>query len=284
MANPPTPSKGTDSSPGANGKTGRIGDRSGPYDPKPGAAVKGKGRTETASVPTAAEVQARRAERRPDLIKKRREEHRRLPEKRQRQRLYKRIGAGVLAVVLVAAIAFGIYNASQGGNNHPLPAWSGNANLNQMPANVITYTDAVWTARDHNDTYSGWPDVDKHPPVGGTHNQIWQNCGYYDKPIANEHAVHSLEHGAVWITYRSDLPQDQIDKLKGLAEDQPYILVSPYENQPTPVVATAWDHQLDLQTVDDTDLGRFVATFKDNATYTPEMGAVCTGGVSDTVG
>src|SRR5262245_49438721 len=40
------------------------------------------------------------------------------------------------------------------------------------------------------------------PPVGGKHNYLWQQCGVYDKPIHNEHGVHALEHGAVWITYQ----------------------------------------------------------------------------------
>ena len=44
-------------------------------------------------------------------------------------------------------------------------------------------------------------DYPQTPPVGGPHNPIWQNCGFYSKPVRNEHAVHSMEHGAVWITY-----------------------------------------------------------------------------------
>src|SRR5688572_28124361 len=35
------------------------------------------------------------------------------------------------------------------------------------------------------------------PPMGGTHNVVWQNCGVYEAPIHSEHAVHALEHGAV---------------------------------------------------------------------------------------
>jgi hypothetical protein len=264
MANQPTTPKGTEPSPGANGKTPRSSDRSGPYDPTPGAAVKGKGRTGAAGINAAGEVQSRRAERRPDLIKKRREELRRLPEKRQRQRLYTRVGIGAVAALLVAAIGFGIYQASQNQDN------------NQMPAGVIHYTDAVWTDRSHSEDYAGWPDLDKHPPVGGTHNPSAQACGYYDQPVGDGHAIHSLEHGAVWITYRSDVPQDQIDKLKDLAKED-YILVSPYETQTSPIMATAWDYQLGLQSANDKDLERFINVFKNSRTYTPEYGAACTG-------
>ncbi len=45
-------------------------------------------------------------------------------------------------------------------------------------------------------------------PVGGDHGPVLQNCGFYEEPVRNENAVHSLEHGAVWITYRPDLPVD----------------------------------------------------------------------------
>jgi hypothetical protein len=45
---------------------------------------------------------------------------------------------------------------------------------------------------------AGEVDYAQNPPVGGAHNPVWQNCGFYDKPIRDESAVHSLEHGAVW--------------------------------------------------------------------------------------
>ncbi len=43
------------------------------------------------------------------------------------------------------------------------------------------------------------------PPVGGNHNPVWMNCNgdVYGKAINNMNAVHSLEHGAVWVTYNS---------------------------------------------------------------------------------
>ncbi|MEO3871365.1 DUF3105 domain-containing protein [Nonomuraea sp. B12E4] len=117
------------------------------------------------------------------------------------------------------------------------------------------------------------------PPVGGEHNPYWQQCAIYDKPIHNEHAVHSLEHGAIWITYRPDLPKAQVDKLKEVASStgqQDYMLVSPFPNLPAPVVATSWGHQLKLQSPDDPKLEAFIRKFQ-NGADTPEPGAVCGG-------
>ena len=119
------------------------------------------------------------------------------------------------------------------------------------------------------------------PPVGGLHHPSWQNCGIYRTPIHNEHGVHSLEHGAVWITYRPDLPADQIQRLHDLASDD-YMLLSPYPGLPAPVVASTWNHQIRLERADDSRLPQFISRYKNNPSTTPEFGAVCYGGVSTT--
>ncbi|MEA2529734.1 MAG: hypothetical protein QOG89_1378 [Thermomicrobiales bacterium] len=259
MANQPTSPKGTEAAPGANGKTGQAGSRRGAHDPKPGAAVKGKGRTDGATTSTPVEPHVRRAERRPDLIKKRREELRRIPEKRQKERLITRLVLGAAAALLVAAIVFSIYQ------------WGKDRDLNQIPAGVQTYS---YSAGQHDDAFDAWTES---PPVGGTHNNVWQTCGFYTAPVGKGNVVHSLEHGAVWVTYKPDLPQDQIDELKKLADDKNYVLVSPYADQQSPVVATAWNHQLPLQSADDKALDQFIRVFMNNPKYTPEYGASCVG-------
>ena len=53
------------------------------------------------------------------------------------------------------------------------------------------------------------------PPVGGDHTLVFQNCGFYPRPILTERGVHSLEHGAVWVTYRPDLEAVQRERLRG---------------------------------------------------------------------
>lgn len=118
------------------------------------------------------------------------------------------------------------------------------------------------------------------PPVGGEHNPAWQNCGAYDQPINNENGVHSMEHGAVWITYRPDLPKAQVDKLTSMVTD--YVLLSPYPGLPAPVVASSWNHQLLLTGADDPRLPKYIAKYKQNPNYTPEFGAACTGGIDTT--
>ena len=98
----------------------------------------------------------------------------------------------------------------------------------------------------------------ENPPVGGAHDPVWQNCGCYPAPVRNENAVHSLEHGAVWITYQPDLPQDQITTLRNLAGEQSFILISPTAGIPAPSVAAAWGQQLQLESAADERLSEFI--------------------------
>jgi hypothetical protein len=146
------------------------------------------------------------------------------------------------------------------------------------------------------------------PPVGGPHDEVWMNAGAYTAPVPSERAVHDLEHGAVWITYDPDLPQAQVDVLSAFVHRQSmiaesgdslpagqasrYVVLSPWRDGslPSPVVITAWGHQLRLQRAGDPRLQRFVDTFRSSARWTPEHGSpvdgvpVRTGGRPDSAG
>ena len=73
-------------------------------------------------------------------------------------------------------------------------------------------------------------------PVGGPHNPRWQNCGEYTQALSSEYAVHSLEHGAVWITYTPGLPAPQLDTLRQAVSGRTHMLLSPRAGQPDPIV------------------------------------------------
>ena len=128
----------------------------------------------------------------------------------------------------------------------------------------------------------GQVDYEQSPPVGGPHSAAWQNCGVYDAPIANENAVHSLEHGAVWIAHDPALPTAALDALHSLAASNPYVLVSPHPDV-AGVVASAWTKQLALDTADEQRVSDFVTAFAQGP-QTPEPGAPCTGGIGEPVG
>ncbi len=123
---------------------------------------------------------------------------------------------------------------------------------------------------------SGTVDYPQTPPVGGDHASIWQNCGYYSHPIVNTQGVHSMEHGAVWITYDPNLSAEQVTVLRNLAKSQTYVLVSPFPGLPSPVVATAWGAQLQLPSATDAELANFVNYYRQGP-QTREPGAPCSG-------
>ncbi len=120
------------------------------------------------------------------------------------------------------------------------------------------------------------------PPVGGDHNQVWMNCNgdVYTKELKNEHAVHSLEHGAVWVTYTSKASKSDVEALAAKVKQTPYTLMSPDEKQKDPIMLTAWGHQRTVTGADDPNVGKFFETYVQGK-QTPEPGAACTGGLSE---
>ncbi|MFF5358684.1 DUF3105 domain-containing protein [Streptomyces scabiei] len=119
------------------------------------------------------------------------------------------------------------------------------------------------------------------PPVGGDHNPVWQNCNgdVYDKAIKNENAVHSLEHGAVWVTYSGKASEADVKALAEKVKKTPYTLMSPVEDQKDPIMLSAWGHQRTVTGAKDPNVAKFFESYVQGK-QTPEPGAACTNGIS----
>ena len=109
---------------------------------------------------------------------------------------------------------------------------------------------------------TGAPTMYSAPPVGGDHAEIWQTCGFYERPVAAEAAIHSLEHGAVWVAYRQDLAANELDILRRMSAPESKLLVSMWEGElPAPMVASAWGVQRAVWSASDPALSDFVRRF-----------------------
>lgn len=136
--------------------------------------------------------------------------------------------------------------------------------------------DGVETFTHETTHVEGAVDYEQTPPAGGPHNAYWLNCGVYTEPQTNENAVHSLEHGAVWVTYDPELvSDDDIATLEGYLPSS-YAILSPYPGLGSAVAVSAWNAQLKTDSADDERIPEFFEEYwrSENA---PEPNASCSG-------
>jgi hypothetical protein len=111
------------------------------------------------------------------------------------------------------------------------------------------------------------------PPIGGDHSPYWADCTgtVYDHQIANENAVHMLEHGAVWITYNPKTATTaDVTKLKSMVDGVDRLALSPYAGLKTPISLQAWNYQLFVNKATDPRVEQFVDALRYNPKTLPE--------------
>ena len=153
------------------------------------------------------------------------------------------------AAVVVALVVAGCSAGSSEPDPAPTPAISGVE---------------VFTGLSHDHLKKGeYPhSYPQSPPVGGAHSLVWLKCQVYTAELPKENAVHSEEHGGIWLTYQPSLAAAEIAKLALLAEtNKEFVMVSPYTGQDAPVIASTWGLQLKVQSVADPRLLEFVRTY-----------------------
>lgn len=130
-------------------------------------------------------------------------------------------------------------------------------------------------SRDHTE---GCLTFSMYPPVGGAHNGNWATCGFYSSPVPAVYAVHSMEHGAVWIAFSPDITASEVTAIKVATDRSTFVLASPYPALGSPIVLSAWTRQLRITSTSDPRFAEFINTYVQGP-QTPELGAPCTNGV-----
>lgn len=115
------------------------------------------------------------------------------------------------------------------------------------------------------------------PPAGGEHSATWLNCGIYTEPVPSENAVHAQEHGAIWVTYDPSMSDKDLEALKAKLPST-YVVLSPYEDLPSPIVLSGWNVQLQVDSPTDERIPEFMEEYWQSQNV-PEQGAACIGGL-----
>ena len=122
-------------------------------------------------------------------------------------------------------------------------------------------------------------DYPNYPPLGGDHFPAWITCGYYDVALPDEAAVHSLEHGAIWIAYDPEISGKEKNAVQALVASDGHVLAAPYAGLRAPIVLTAWERQLDVDSATDPRVQQFIDAYV-RAGASPEPGVTCADGIT----
>jgi hypothetical protein len=177
----------------------------------------------------------------------------------------------VVGAIALGIVGFGGYQVYQNGKT-----WGDRA---AAINGIVNYRKTNPKMLDYQQHQTGPISYSVLPPVGGTHNPNWQRClgDVYTAPIANEHAVHSEEHGAVWITYNPNkVSKADIDTLAKKVKGHDFTLMSPFPSLDKPISVQTWGYQLKVDKASDPRIDQFIKALREVSSKEP--GATCSSG------
>lgn len=106
-----------------------------------------------------------------------------------------------------------------------------------------------------------------NPPTSGPHwGDGTAGPGIKSAPVPDELILHSMEHGAAVLWYKSDLPESDVERLKNVFQSASgKKIMLPRKDLDVPVALTSWGYLLKLETIDETIIKDFIETNNDRA-------------------
>lgn len=100
-----------------------------------------------------------------------------------------------------------------------------------------------------------------NPPTSGNHFAEAESWGVYGKEIEDKAAVHSLEHGGIWISYK-DVDEETVKVLNELGRENPHsVVVSPRATNDTPIAVVSWGRMMKLDKLNKALIQKYIETY-----------------------
>ena len=110
------------------------------------------------------------------------------------------------------------------------------------------------------------------PPSSGMHWPSPAKNGVYDQSLPDEQLIHNLEHGHVWIAYKSDVGDDVKNRLKEIVnEDDWKVVLVPRDKNDTKIALVSWGRVLKMDEPNYDKIKDFIRTYRNRGPEnTPE--------------
>jgi hypothetical protein len=122
-----------------------------------------------------------------------------------------------------------------------------------------------------------------NPPTNGPHfNGISKDAGIgpipcqtYTEEVEDESAIHNLEHGVVWVTYKDANDKALAEQLKNITEDYTKVILSPRSKNDSKIAVVSWLRVLKLDSFDEQKIRDFIKLYRSSEAAGEERFASC---------
>jgi hypothetical protein len=149
----------------------------------------------------------------------------------------------ILVIAAVLGIGFWLYHTSQKAAD--------TSNLPGMAYPIVS----------RNHINPGTPPsipYNSNPPTSGDHYPSPAPCGNYDTTQPDGTMIHNLEHGGIWISYKSSVDANTKAQLKDFANRFSNVIVEPRDADDSNIAVASWGYLLKLSSYDESQIIGFI--------------------------
>lgn len=119
--------------------------------------------------------------------------------------------------------------------------WFAKRNREKIAERKIYAVEIPDQGRNHIDVGAPHPVYNSNPPTSGWHYENPAEKGVYKKELSDEQLIHNLEHGYIWISYRSDASPKIVEQLENFYGFGKKIIVEPRKENDKLIAISAWN-------------------------------------------